>query len=157
MFKKEFIVGIVTTVGICGLIIGYYYLENINLWAENTTYYAVYSNASELKKGNFSLILNLIIFTMEFLARFKRTAATFLMMVFAVILYGCGGSVENTLPKNAEGHSLEDFAPLGSNFVLTYSTMDSVQKQNLDVILEKLSPEITILIWSLGVNNNLYK
>jgi|GEM_PF-6734121 len=76
---------------------------------------------------------------MEFLARFKRTAATFLMMVFAVILYGCGGSVENTLPKNAEGHSLEDFAPLGSNFVLTYSTMDSVQKQNLDVILEKLS------------------
>ncbi len=52
MIRKEFIVGVVTTIGICGLIIGYWFLENNNFWNDSSTYYAVYSNANELIKGN---------------------------------------------------------------------------------------------------------
>ena len=48
MFKKEIIVGIVTTVGICGLIYGFLFLKG---YSSGTIYYAVYDNTEGLIEG----------------------------------------------------------------------------------------------------------
>ena len=48
MFRKEIIVGIVTTIGICGLIYGFLFLKG---YSSGITYYAVYDNTAGLIEG----------------------------------------------------------------------------------------------------------
>ena len=49
--RKEFIVGIVATIGICGLILGFFYLKGLELWKERTNFYAVYDNSGGITNG----------------------------------------------------------------------------------------------------------
>ena len=49
--RKEFIVGIVATIGICGLILGFFYLKGLELWKERASYYAVYDNSGGITNG----------------------------------------------------------------------------------------------------------
>ena len=48
MLKKEIIVGIVTTIGICGLIYGFLFLKG---YSSGIKYYAVYDNTEGLIEG----------------------------------------------------------------------------------------------------------
>ena len=50
-FKKEIVVGIVSTIGMFGLILGFFYLKGQELWKNRTTYYAVYNNSEGLTSG----------------------------------------------------------------------------------------------------------
>ena len=49
--RKEFIVGIIATIGICGLILGFFYLKGLELWKERSNYYAVYDNSGGITNG----------------------------------------------------------------------------------------------------------
>lgn len=50
--RKEFIVGIVSSVGIIGLILGFFFLKGQVVWEEKDAYYAVYPKADGLVPGN---------------------------------------------------------------------------------------------------------
>ena len=50
-FKKEIVVGIVSTIGIFGLILGFFFLKGQELWKNRATYYAVYNNSEGLTSG----------------------------------------------------------------------------------------------------------
>ncbi|MDB4711024.1 MlaD family protein, partial [Flavobacteriales bacterium] len=49
--RKEFIVGIIATIGICGLVLGFFYLKGLELWKDRTSYYAVYDNSGGITNG----------------------------------------------------------------------------------------------------------
>ncbi|MBG15647.1 MAG: hypothetical protein CL853_04770 [Crocinitomicaceae bacterium] len=49
--RKEFIVGVIATIGICGLILGFFYLKGLELWKERASYYAVYDNSGGITNG----------------------------------------------------------------------------------------------------------
>ena len=49
--RKEFIVGIIATIGICGLIFGFFYLKGMELWKQSASYYAVYDNSGGITNG----------------------------------------------------------------------------------------------------------
>ncbi|MCT4582062.1 MAG: MlaD family protein [Flavobacteriales bacterium] len=51
-FKKEIIVGIVASVGVTALIVGFFFLKGQNLWEKNQRFYAVYERAEGLVTGN---------------------------------------------------------------------------------------------------------
>ncbi len=70
---------------------------------------------------------------------FKKFAAIVVVLALAFSISGCRKKVENNLPTNEAGVSLEDLAPINSNFVFSYSTLDEAQRTNLEAISEKLS------------------
>ncbi len=49
--KKEILVGIISIVGIGGLIVGFFFLKGQELWKDRALYYAVYDNAEGLTTG----------------------------------------------------------------------------------------------------------
>lgn len=51
-FKKEIIVGIVATVGLGALIVGFFFLKGQNLWQNKQRFFAVYETAEGLVTGN---------------------------------------------------------------------------------------------------------
>lgn len=51
-FKKEILVGVVATVGVTALIVGFFFLKGQNLWEQNQRFYAVYERAEGLVTGN---------------------------------------------------------------------------------------------------------
>lgn len=51
-FKKEIIVGLVSTVGITALIVGFFFLKGQNIWENKQSFYAVYNSAEGLATGN---------------------------------------------------------------------------------------------------------
>ena len=51
-FKKEIIVGIVSTIGLVTLIVGFFFLKGQNLWENKQRFYAVYETAEGLVTGN---------------------------------------------------------------------------------------------------------
>ncbi len=55
--RKEFIVGIVASVGIVGLILGFFYLKGQELWKETDSYYAVFPRSEGLSTGS-NVLLN---------------------------------------------------------------------------------------------------
>ena len=51
-FKKEILVGLVSTIGLVALIVGFFFLKGQNLWESKDHYYAVFTNAEGLVNGN---------------------------------------------------------------------------------------------------------
>ena len=49
--RKEFIVGVIATIGICGLILGFFYFKGLELWKERASYYAVYDSSGGITNG----------------------------------------------------------------------------------------------------------
>ncbi len=50
--KKELLVGIISTIAVAALIVGFFYLKGQNLWQKKETYYATYEKAEGLTSGN---------------------------------------------------------------------------------------------------------
>jgi len=50
--RKEFIVGIVTSIAIVGLVLGFFFLKGEVLWSKSKAYYAIFDKADGLKQGN---------------------------------------------------------------------------------------------------------
>lgn len=50
--RKEFIVGIVTSIAIVGLILGFFFLKGEVLWSKSKSYYAIFDKADGLAHGN---------------------------------------------------------------------------------------------------------
>lgn len=51
--RKEFIVGIIASIGIIGLVLGFFFLKNDEFWKTSETYYAVFPRVDGLVEGNF--------------------------------------------------------------------------------------------------------
>ncbi len=51
-FKKEILVGIVVTIGVSALIVGFFFLKGQNLWESKQRFFAVYETAEGLVTGN---------------------------------------------------------------------------------------------------------
>lgn len=51
-FKKEIIVGLISTIGLVTLIVGFFFLKGQNLWESKDHYYAVFTKAEGLVNGN---------------------------------------------------------------------------------------------------------
>ena len=49
--KKEFIIGIVSIIGIMGLIVGFFFLKGQEVWKSRATYYTIYKNSEGLTTG----------------------------------------------------------------------------------------------------------
>lgn len=55
--RQEFIVGIVSSIGIIGLVLGFFFLKGEVVWEEKDAYYAVFPKADGLVPGN-NVVLN---------------------------------------------------------------------------------------------------
>ena len=49
--KKEILVGLISIIGIGGLIVGFFFLKGKELWKNRALYYAVYDNTEGLTTG----------------------------------------------------------------------------------------------------------
>ena len=49
--KKELIIGLVSIVGIAGLVVGFYFLKGQEIWKIRTVYYTHYNNSGGLNTG----------------------------------------------------------------------------------------------------------
>ncbi len=52
-FKKEILVGLVSTIGLVALIVGFFFLKGQNLWESKDHYFAVFEKADGLVTGNY--------------------------------------------------------------------------------------------------------
>lgn len=50
--KKEFIIGVVTLIGIVGLVLGFLFLQGQEVWKNRATYYALYKNSEGVSTGS---------------------------------------------------------------------------------------------------------
>ena len=50
--KKEFIIGVVTLIGIVGLVLGFLFLQGQEVWKNRATYYAMYKNSEGVSTGS---------------------------------------------------------------------------------------------------------
>ena len=49
--KKEFIIGLLSLIGITGLIAGFFFLKGQEVWKSRTAYYTIYNNSEGLTTG----------------------------------------------------------------------------------------------------------